>query len=641
MYDKKNAQSLPISTSPHWGMAMFHGRLPCVGAVLALTALASCSTSRNPIPCSTESECPSASKCVLGYCVAGALPRARIELRTGGALSTHRPIVFEGSSSEDPNPDGAIAAYDWNVKRGPTAHCDPIPAHGSEPTLNTVFTCEGDYEVDLVVQNTLELKSEPASLSVAVDASSNPPEITGIGPDLKLAHVCSGTPRVCRAVTSDGEDEFQLTVEATDVQSGSVLAYEWEYRAPEGVDASAVGVRFEPDSHSRSPLVHIESQGARIAGEWTFTARVTDSIGLVSPAQQKVTIGNAPPRVSVRQSPFVAPHKFQEGYYFANATVVADVHDPEDDEIAEVDLRLVEGSPSGCTFRLVDKALKDGTLGIGFELTAARGQEKQFIGPPRQLALVVHDVNGGETIASVPFEIQNLPPKFHWRQDVPRVEPPAGLGVSGVLPLTHTVESCDLGSCYIARFVDPLEASDPEGDPLDGLEPTADGLDSDSRFSCDVQGCRVATATQQPMKFSGTDGLSPFTLKGHARDPWITSQDEPSARFRLRTNSPPSIEATGAHYMFVHVEADGAYHGTLTVADVFDSEGDHLRLSVSDPDCTVTLDDANPNDFILSCRATTRTGNSCGVRAPWISVADDWSSARILVTFEMTLGLIL
>ena len=582
---------------------MLQGRSPCLCVISALLALASCSSSRSPIHCSADSECPPASKCVLGYCVAGDLPRARISLRTGDALFTHHPIVFEGSSSEDPNPDGGITAYDWAVKRGTTAHCDPTPASGSEPALNTIFTCEGDYEVDLVVQNTLGLQSEPASLSVAVAASSDPPQITQIGPELKLGHRCSGTPLVCTAVTSDEKGEFQLSADATDVQSASALAYEWEYKAPQGVDIAAVSVHFEPDSRSRSPLVHIESQAARMAGEWTFTVRVTDSDGLVTPAQQKVTITNSPPEVTVRRNPFVASHQFQGGIYLASDTVVADLEDPEGDPIGSTELRLVEDAPTGCDFSPKSPALKDGTLSIPFVLSASKDQAQRFVGPERHLAVVVRDVNGGETIASVPFAIQNRPPGFRWRQGVP--------GRDGILSVTHAVEGCGFGApgsnCYTARFANPLEAFDQDGDPLGPVELSADGLDGNSMLTCDGQGCRVATITQDPLKFRGADSLSPFALKARVRDPWTPSLDEPSARFRLSiANNVPRIDLIANPAVTVQYrEADKAYHMEATVANVVDSEGDVLTLSQKHdvPYCAVSLGGgAGSRPVIMTCR---------------------------------------
>ncbi len=559
-------------------------RAPALAA--GLFTLASCSKAGQPIACNDGSDCPAGVKCVLGACVAGNLPTAAITLRSGTGLVTHRPLVFDGTGSNDPNPGGSVVAYSWSVKRAAGTHCDPSPARGTESVLATIFMCEGDYEIALMVKNDLGLESAPATMPITVAPSTNPPAVSP-GQDVTLAHRCSGAPLVCSPLVGDGTDKLQLAVDAMDVENGRALAYSWAWEPPPGADRSSVSVRFDPGPEVSTPLVRIESAGTRIAGEWIFTVGVTDGDGLVTLAQQKVTITNSAPTLVPGADAVLASHAFNGQAYVAVGELRAQIHDPDGDPIELPELRLLEDAATGCAFRVNRTTLTGGELDASFDLTALPGQEAAFIGPQRRVEVLARDVNGGEATASAALSVLNRPPSFAWDPAVPGA-------ASRLLDVPHSVtnDCASPSGCYLAQGVNPLRAVDPDGDPLGPVELLAPSVGGGSTFtSGDGRNFAVKTDVAAPGLFRAADGLSPLTLVARVRDPWVSSSNDAAASFRLRIGNraphaaspPPGVEVS--HW---YSDAEKNYHAQADFVTLVDDDGDPISLgtAVSDAYCT-------------------------------------------------------
>ncbi len=558
-------------------------RAPALAA--GLFTLASCSKAEKPMACNDASDCPAGVKCVLGACVAGNLPMAAITLRSGTDLVTHRPLVFDGTASNDPNPGGTVIAYSWSVKRAAGANCDPSPARGSEPLLQTIFMCEGDYQIALTVKNDLGLESAPATMAIMVAPSTNPPVVSP-GQDVTLAHRCSGEPLVCSPLIDDGTGMLQLAADAMDVESGSALAYAWEWEPPPGADRSSVSVRFDPGPQVSTPLVHIESAGTRIAGEWIFTVGVTDGDGLVTLAQQKVTITNSAPTLAPETDTVLVSHTYNGQAYVAAGELLAHILDPDGDPIELAELRLVEDAPTGCAFRANRTTLTDGELDALFDLTALPGQEAAFIGPQRRIEVLARDVNGGGATASAALRILNRPPSFAWEPAIPGA-------ASRLLDVPHSVtnDCASPAECFSARGANPLRVVDPDGDPLGPVELRVLDLGGSTTFaSGDGRTFVVKTDVTAPAQFRGSDGMSPLTLAARVRDPWDGSPDDAAARFRLRIgNTPPhAVSPSGVEVSHWYSDPEKNYHAQADFVTLVDDDGDPISLATaaSDADCS-------------------------------------------------------
>jgi hypothetical protein len=345
-------------------------------AIAGVLLTLACGSSRNPITCRERSDCPSGGLCYDGYCFAAEPPVATIGL-PGDELVTHRKLVIDGAGSRDPNRGGAVVAFSWSIVRGSGTHCDPVPNEGTGSALETVFMCEGDYEVRLIVKNELGLESAPARQAITVAPSLNAPSIVSKGVDVTVSHRCSGSPPACSLMTPDGADSVRLLVEAEDVESGAALAYEWTVEAPPGIDAG--GVVFDPNPRSSTPLVRIQTVG-RIAGDWVFTATVTDVDGFVSVAQQNVAVSNSAPTIT--GAPRLDVHHncvAEQGKYLATGTFSAQVNDPEGGPV-EHEARLVEEKATGCVLAVDRSTLANGALTTEFTIVGWLHQESSFIG---------------------------------------------------------------------------------------------------------------------------------------------------------------------------------------------------------------------------------------------------------------------
>lgn len=518
-----------------------------------------------PITCAAPSECPTGSDCVLGACVAGELPTAIIAVKPPArGMVTHLPMVLDGSASRDPNAGHVLNAYAWTIRSLEASGCEPTPATGADPTLTTIFTCAGRYEVALTVKSDLGLESPRATLALAITGSLHPPAITGMGPDLEVGHRCAGSPLACTATSADG-DALHLSVAAYDEEGQANLTYAWDVTPPPGVDRASVDVRFEPGPDVPSPTVRLGSAGTRLAGTWTFGVTVRDADGLTVMGRQLVTVGDRPPAIGLDRSAYAPDHGFSAagGLYTAADTVTATITDPDGDPIEAAELQLEEREPSGCGFRVVSSRLSGGELSASFELTARVGEEAAFIGPERSLAVVARDVNGSQARAEAPLGVANRAPAL-----VRDPGAPLPLGVphaylAGCAPWA--------AGCFEVAGDSPFAAVDPDGDPvvsaLEVEDPSHLRMAVTGRhFTIDVDGANGGWLRD-------ASGLSPFVLRASARDPWTAGASE---AFQLAVQNRPPYPVLSQDVAVDHVYRDGAYRAEAPFATFVDDDGDPI-----------------------------------------------------------------
>lgn len=537
-------------------------RLRGIVLLASLTASLACgSGSRQPRSCQQDSECPAATYCLGGACVAGLLPEAHITI-AGGELVSHRPVLFDGSGSVDPNPQHRLTGYRWAVKRASVAACDPAPAAGLGDKLSTTFLCAGEYQVELTVKNSLGLESAPIAQAVSVGPSANPPVVDAQSPDLVLQHRCGGTPLTCLAQDGAGATRFQLSVAAHDVEDGQALAYRWEVDAPAGADPSAAA--FEPDARSANPIIQIGSAGGRIAGTWTFRALVSDGDGLTTPAEIRVTVENQLPALAPDVTTAGFDHTFADNVYRVHGLVKYAAIDGDGDTPLAGTATLLESKPTGCKSTLTPvvkgeaiEVTVDLTCVSADELSPTVGGQALGAGVARQLELAVSDGQGGEATVTLPFEVYDRPP-----------------GLAAAVAVTdHATGGCLLpsGVCFTASGVLPAPL-DPDGDPAQLVAYQAQSIDAHSVWSSDGQGgFTLQTDLAYPGSFRAADGRSPVGIVASVRDPW-RSGDAPLALSipnRKPVATPFAISPVAYH--------DGAsYLAQGTAASFTDPDGDPI-----------------------------------------------------------------
>lgn len=568
-----------------------------IGLAAWLALAAACGTSsRQPRSCQQDSECPSASYCLGGACVAGLLPEAHIAIvGTGRELVSHRLVQFDGSGSVDPNPQHRLTAYRWAVKRASATACDPSPATGAADTLATTFRCAGEYQVELTVKNSLELESAPIAQAVTVAPSANPPIVDGQSPDLVLQHRCAGAPLACQALDASGAAAFQLAVTAHDVEDGQALRYQWEVQPPEGADPAAAS--FEPDAHAANPIVRIASAGGRIAGPWTFRALVTDGDALTTPVEIQVTVEDQLPTLAAELDLAGFDHTFGDNVYRVHGLVKYAASDPDGDALQVAAARLLESAATGCQATLTPLVKAD-TVEVTVDLSCLSAEELsptiggQVLGAgvQRQLEVTVGDRQGGQASVTLPFEIHDTPPSF------------AALAVA----TDHGTGSCltPSGRCFTAAGALPPPL-DPDGDPAELVAYQAQGLDTHGIWSSDGQGrFTLQTDLAYPGSFRAADGKSPVGVLARVRDPW-RAVDVPLALSipnRAPVATPFSIGAAAYH--------DGARYLVQGAPATFvDPDGDPLASpDAGNAACSATL--------AASAAGATLTA-TCGKASPW------------------------
>jgi len=159
-------------------------------------------------------------------------------------------VSFDGSASHDP--DGTIAAYDWDFGDGGTA-AGPTPVH--------TYTQDGTYEVTLVVTDN-EDATDSATMTIVIGVGNQAPVADHGGPYKGMVSV---------DVSCDGS--------ASHDPDGSIVAYDWN---------------FGDGSQGSGPTpIHSYAN----AGMFNVTLTVTDDEGTTDSATTTVTIinGDQPP----------------------------------------------------------------------------------------------------------------------------------------------------------------------------------------------------------------------------------------------------------------------------------------------------------------------------------------------------------
>ena len=580
-------------------------RWPRLLAALVAGALLSCAPSSKvqPRACSSNPDCPSQTLCVLGACVADALPIA--EIVTPERIASHRYVTLDGTRSRDTDPGDSVTAYSWAVKERAGAACAASPAHGTTATLKTLFPCGGDYDVELRVKDAFGAESVPAQQRLTVAPSMDPPQVTSVAEPLTIGHRC--VDRVCEPYDdATGLVGLQLAVTATDVQDADRLSYEWSFKPPDGVDRDAVTVKFDPDAHTRSPTVHITTNATRIAGEWTFTVAVTDFDGLTSTADQKITVTNRPPSV---QAPgeVSTGHKFANVNYVAQGSATAAVSDPDGDPL-DVQVTLDEARASSCSFRLVDKtSLSAPTVLANFEVQCADPHD--LIGLERFLHFQVTDPNGEVVEARARLTITNHAPFLVWNPDVPG-------GPSQTLSVSHRVQPCARGTCYAVEADAPLQVIDLDGDPLSPIKLEPLGIDGSSTFTSTGAHFTLETTVGSPLSFRNSDGSTPVSIRATVSDAWASSEPTSAASlFHLRIGNQPPSPATPANPAVAHRYSDATREYT--------AEADVLQFNDADggePITSMKVESA-PGEICSSALAGRTAHVTCRLPYDWRSGA--------------------
>ncbi len=557
-----------------------------MSVVISLAALA-CGghPTKTPIACQSDPDCPTEAKCVLGACVAGSLPQAKIVVRAGqGELISNRLITFDGSLSQDTNPGGTVRRYAWAVSHAPGTACDPSVRSGEKPSFSTIFQCSGQYAVELKVTNDVGLDSLPERAEITIAQALDAPAITAVGAGVTAAHRCEGSPLVCRAFDVANQSTFQLAVSASDEQDGTGLGYAWTYRAPPGVDAAKTRVVFDPHPNTPTPSVRIETDGTAIAGDWIFQAQVTDSDQLTTFAEQKLTIENSAPVAGLQGPTVILAHTFLAPVdrYVASATLRAVASDPDGDPITGGELSIVEVESNACSFQVTSSDLAAGQFTAKVELSCPGAGAKDLIGSiARQLVFKATDANGAVATDVKPLEVSNAAPVLAW----------AGGGTAGTYAVPHAVVPCPPGaptpSCFAVDAANPYTVSDaPENDPV-ALALTGSAVPAGTYLTTSADGRHFTwlVPMNQASVFRSASGSSALGLQVTASDPF-TGASPSTASFGLSVaNSTPTVTAAGgvvaAHW---YSTADRAYHATFSLGAAADADGDPLVPSAVSSD---------------------------------------------------------
>ncbi len=587
-----------------------------------LAGAAACAGSAPPLvpECRTASDCSGFAHCIDGACIADVPPTA--DFAYPATPGTNVPVRFVATASD---PDDAVVSYAWTIAPG-AGGCAPDPASGGASTLETIFFCAGAYEVALVAVDQAGAASAPRRVTIQVVQTPGAPSVTA-RPALDLAHRCAGAPTRCVA-TSGAADTFQLGATASD-PDGDPIAYEWTAFPPALPAGAALPVAtFVGGAASYAPTVRIESAGGPLAGTWRFRVRVTDGTGLVAQAVQEVRVANEPP-VVVPGSAAVLPHRFEAGVYRAAGDVPFTIVDPDGDP-AFASLSVL-GAGASCT-----AAGSPAAGGAAVELACTAPAD--VIGPGRALRVAAVDVNGGEDVVDVPFDVGNRPPV---------VGVAGASSVPALLWFDHGVRGYEGGDRFFVSDVAPFVATDPDGDPVsrvvlvalvDGTRPY-----STRRTWTDAGGethFEFTTPVHSPGEFRSADGRSGFALAASASDPW-TQSARLSVPVAIR-NRPPGLEPLAAVLAVPHWydRGAGAYRASATFGPFADPDGDPVTLGAGPAAAGPCAATGAPPSLKVECALAYLPASGpptlaqlAGVRQAAATVADPWetldASARV------------
>jgi len=490
-----------------------------IPSLLTALALAACSSGAAPATtCRTDAQCPAASRCGGGVCVADGRPVAAI--RPLATVEAYALVQLDGSESRDPDRGDALAEHLWTV-RAVTARCAPPVVAGGTPIALVRFGCPGSYEVSLTVRDALNIESAPAQVAVDVVASRQAPVVT-TGPDVSMDHACSGEPLVCRP-------EEPVVLSASTALPGLALSWSVEPPLDRPLEDGTRRVGFLPGPAVAAPTVSIETDGTAISGDWIFRVEASDAYGVVGAGYTRVSVRNRNP-VVVAGAPAPFAHVFDAAAarFTSSGQLAWAAADPDGDpiEVAAIWRHVGDG---GASF---EGELASSTVTFAVEVPYAAPADALFLRGGAELArtieIVARDLNRGEGRASVPVEIGNEPPR------------PAG----GVVDLRVPHRFDAARSRYLANV--QLGAwVDPDGDPLSAGAGTAPCeavtvVDGVAQAECSVP-------------FEGVPAVDRIAgvraVTAPVRDPWSFASGIPVYRIEI-LNSAPVVAVTASPATF-------------------------------------------------------------------------------------------
>ncbi len=521
-------------------------------SLLATLALAACSSGAEPAGCRSDDQCPAASRCQSGVCVADGRPVAAI--RPLEAVEAFALVQIDGSESHDPDRGDAIVEHDWTV-RAVTARCAPPAVAGTAAIALVRFGCTGRYEVSLAVRDALGVASEPRTIEVDVAPSKQAPVVVA-GPDVSTDHVCSGAPLVCRPVDP-------VVLSASTAITGLALRWSVEPPLDRPLEDGTRRVELLPGTDAAATRVSIETDGTAISGDWIFRVEASDAYGVVGAGYTRVSVRNRPP-VVVALAPAPFPHAFDAaGARFTSSGEIGwAAVDPDGDPI-ELGATWRHVGDGGATF---DGELASSTVTFSVEVPYAAPTDALLLrgGPDlaRTIELVARDPNRGEGRTGIPVEIGNRPPQ------------PAG----GVID-TRVPHAFDAPR---ARYVATVQLGawvDPDGDPLSAGPGTA---------PCEAVSVVDGLASAEcSVPYVGVPAVN--RIAGHrdlavpVRDPWSFAASIPVYGVEI-LNSPPSLTRVAdpgtvcSTMIFDFVYAVSAVEFTVSPIAI-DPDGDPLLVT--------------------------------------------------------------
>lgn len=421
-----------MKIQPERGGRSRRGRGALLALIAAAASMTACGGVPGPRPCTAAADCPADARCLRSYCVADAPPVAVIS--APASFLSNVSYAFGGGGSYDSDPGDSVVAHAWSV--APVqATCTAVPETGSGDVLAVVFPCAGQFDVQLRVTDQLGVSSAPSTLRVAVAPAVDPPTVA-VGPDLDLAHRCSGAPLLCTPVDPAQATTFAVSATGS-TPAGGTLSYKWTALLPPGLaDAPAPRLVFFPGDAGPTATVSIETDGTAIAGEWRFVVQATDSRGLVAVGTQRVRIRNEPPVVQGAAGPILeVPHVFSPSSPGAatgtmtalGSTPVVTASDPDGDPVqtAFTATHSGDGSASFLVQDLGDRANFSAVV-----LYSAPADGAYLIGPgvSRTVTFTATDPNGGVSAVTWDVQVTNRPPRV--AVSVPALAVPHGFDVA-------------------------------------------------------------------------------------------------------------------------------------------------------------------------------------------------------------------
>ena len=479
---------------------------------LLLAVALACAQKREASGCRSDSQCPSASRCLSGVCAADARPTASV--RAIGAVQEFALVQLDGTASADA--DGDLAEHVWTV-RAVDAACAPPEVTGRTPVALARFGCSGRYEVSLTVRDSMGVASEPATTEVVVQPSSAAPVVFA-GMDRSTGHTCGGSPLRCRPASA-------IRLEA---QADPGVTLRWSVVPPldRALDANR-RVRFLPDASSRAPQVVIETDGTAISGDWIFRVEAVDTYGVVGADHARVSIGNRPPVVTFSPAgPFEHVFDRTRSAFTSRGAVGFSVFDPDGDplelsgiwrHVGDGDLSLFDGDFDGSSVTF--------TVDVPYAAPEDAFKLRGGVELLREIELVAVDANREVGRQAFRVEIGNRPPVA------------AGGTYQATAPHRYDAgRSRYVADVRVGTFVDP------DGDPL------VDSVGDGTCGTFHVDGAEVTAECSVP--FDGTPaalarlvGARTFPVAPH--DPWDAAVVVPIHTVEI-LNSPPRFAAAPA-----------------------------------------------------------------------------------------------